>query len=103
MGSGAGYYYSGLGGEDCYYLVLGDSMKVQGFIDQTVDILQERVRSNPIPVVTELNQEEEELLMKQIKIQGSEETISVLSFQLAQDEKGKFFLALNVTKTFKIT
>ena len=43
MGSGAGYYYSGLGGEDCYYLVLGDSMKVQGFIDQTVDILQERV------------------------------------------------------------
>jgi len=43
MGSGAGYYYSGLGGEDCYYLVLGDSIKVQGFIDQTVDILQERV------------------------------------------------------------
>ena len=43
MGSGAGYYYSGLGGEDCYYLVLGDLMKVQGFIDQTVDILQERV------------------------------------------------------------
>ena len=43
MGSGAGYYYSGLGGEDCYYLVLGDSIKVQRFIDQTVDILQERV------------------------------------------------------------
>ena len=41
MVSGSGY--SGLAGEDCYYLILADSLKVQRLIDQTVDILQERV------------------------------------------------------------
>ena len=57
-----GPYLSRVGGtfgtpsDDCYYLLLADANRTKVMIDQTVDILQQRVRTNPIPVVTELDQ-----------------------------------------------
>ena len=49
--------------------MLGDSAATELLINQTVDILQERVRSNPIPVVKCLNVEEENIICNQIKTQ----------------------------------
>jgi len=84
--SSAGYH--GLGGEDCYYVITADSGRTQSLIQQTIDILQERVRSNPIPVVNELNQDEQALLLKQIQVDLSDDEEKLFSFQLALDDRG---------------
>jgi len=110
----AGPYLSRVGGtfgtpsDDCYYLLLADANRTKVMIDQTVDILQQRVRTNPIPVVTELDQEEKKVLAKQIDeydvgedqcveavdhiaqdgdVNTSEQT-QISSFHLAFDAKG---------------
>jgi len=85
--------------EDCYYLLLADSKRTKMFIDQTVDILQERVRSNPIPVVRELDQEEKKLLYNQLKTDNSEAGHEhfIQAFHLVTNTKGET-VSLVVTK-----
>jgi len=86
---GGSGYAGRMGGLEGYHLVLADANVTKTLIDQMVDLLQERVRSNPIPVVKELNQEEEQLLAKQLKTDPEENVPAIASFQLAYSSSGK--------------
>ena len=64
--------YSGPGSSDagdCFYVVLGDQRRTERVVDTLVEVLQERVRSNPVPVIWTLSQEQESVLKKQLQIQ----------------------------------
>jgi len=74
--------YSGEG-TDCYYLVMGDSGRVDKMMDQLVERLQEAVRSTPIPV-TRLTQDEEAVISAQVARVCPEAETRVELFQMCR-------------------
>lgn len=75
-------------GADSYQLLLRDADRTELLVDQIVDTLQERVRGNPIPVVRDLGQEEEERLLAGQLAELLQPGHKILTFQSASNAEG---------------